>query len=65
MLRRSVSVVSMARIMACQSPTIPTLRLARVGIVGDWPALIRAIETTDTERRNTLLAVRITQTETS
>ena len=37
----------------------------RAGIVGDWSAIIRAIETTDTERRNTLLAVRITQTATS
>lgn len=37
----------------------------RAGIVGDWSAITRAIETTDTERRNTLLAVRITQTATS
>ena len=34
----------------------------RAIVVGDWPAVIRAIETVDTERRNTLLAARITQT---
>ena len=33
-------------------------------IVGDWQAVIRAIQTTDTERRNTLLAARIIQTAT-
>ena len=33
----------------------------RLLIVGDWAAVVRAINTTDTERRNTLLAVRITQ----
>jgi len=31
-------------------------------IVGDWQAVIRAIQTTDTERRNTMLAARITET---
>ena len=36
----------------------------RAQIVGDWQAVIRAIQTTDTERRNTMLAARITQTET-
>lgn len=36
----------------------------RAQIVGDWQAVIRAIQTTDTERRNTLLSARITQTET-
>lgn len=34
----------------------------RAIVVGDWAAVIRAIETVDTERRNTLLAARITQT---
>ena len=34
----------------------------RAIVVGDWPAVIRAIETVDTERRNTLLAASITQT---
>lgn len=33
----------------------------KVQIVGDWQAVIRAIQTTDTERRNTMLAVRITE----
>lgn len=33
----------------------------RAIVVGDWPAVIRAIQTVDTERRNTLLAARITQ----
>jgi len=33
----------------------------RALIVGEWPAVVRAINTTDTERRNTLLAARITQ----
>lgn len=37
----------------------------RALIVGEWAAIVRAINTTDTERRNTLLAVRITQTATS
>ena len=37
----------------------------RALIVGEWPAVVRAINTTDTERRNTLLAVRITQTAAS
>ena len=36
----------------------------RAQIVGDWQAVIRAIQTTDTERRNTLLAARIIQTAT-
>ncbi len=36
----------------------------RAQIVGDWQAVVRAIQTTDTERRNTLLAARITQTAT-
>lgn len=36
----------------------------RAQIVGDWQAVIRAIQTTDTERRNTLLSARITQTAT-
>ena len=34
----------------------------KVQIVGDWQAVIRAIQTTDTERRNTMLAARITET---
>jgi exodeoxyribonuclease V alpha subunit len=34
----------------------------RAQIVGDWQAVIRAIQTTDTERRNTMLAARITET---
>lgn len=33
----------------------------RVSVVGDWQAIVRAIQTVDTERRNTLLAARITQ----
>ncbi len=37
----------------------------RVLIVGEEQAVIRAIQTTDTERRNTLLAARITQTASS
>ena len=37
----------------------------RVLIVGEEQAVVRAIQTTDTERRNTLLAARITQTASS
>lgn len=37
----------------------------RALIVGDEEAVRQAIRTTDTERRNTLLAARITQTATS
>lgn len=37
----------------------------KVQIVGDWQAVIRAIQTTDTERRNTMLAARITETSKS
>lgn len=33
----------------------------RAIVVGDWSAVVRAIETVDTERRNTMLAARITQ----
>lgn len=42
-----------------------TRAMCRAQIVGDWQAVIRAILTTDTERRNTLLAARITQTASS
>ena len=42
-----------------------TRAMCRAQIVGDWQAVIRAIQTTDTERRNTLLAARITQTASS
>ena len=31
----------------------------RVQLVGDWAALVSAIQTADTERRNTLLALRV------
>lgn len=31
----------------------------RVQLVGDWEALVSAIQTADTERRNTLLALRV------
>lgn len=37
----------------------------RVLIVGEEQAVVRAIQTTDTERRSTLLAARITQTASS
>ncbi|MPM14748.1 ATP-dependent RecD-like DNA helicase [bioreactor metagenome] len=35
----------------------------RAAVVGDWSAVRKAIQTVDTERRNTLLAARITETE--
>lgn len=41
--------------------TAETRAKKRVIIVGDWDAVVRAIRTTDTERRNTLLAVRINE----
>lgn len=39
--------------------TAETRAKKQVIIVGDWEAVVRAIQTADTKRRNTMLAVRI------
>ena len=41
--------------------TAETRAKIRVIVVGDWEAVVRAINTTDTDRRNTALAERINE----
>lgn len=41
--------------------TAETRAKIRVIVVGDWDAVVRAINTTDTDRRNTALAERINE----
>lgn len=48
-----------ARAMGIVSHTAETRAKKQVIIVGDWEAVVRAIQTADTKRRNTMLAVRI------
>lgn len=41
--------------------TAETRAKKRVIIVGDWDAVVRAIQTADTKRRHTMLAMRINE----